>query len=85
MRFYFVRKGKRVVYLHPANKGPTVPGSGKSSFASLGKESKIFLIKSFAERKKVVCLQPQKTATFGAEGFIEMVFLGVDRSVKKKL
>ena len=80
------RKTKSVVYLHPANEGPQgAGGTGKRSCTDQKKRKAKKFQKHFADRKKVVCLQPQKTATFWAERFIERVCFGKRFGRRKKL
>ena len=76
--------------MHPANEVPQgAEGTEKRSCTSRKKERQKFFQKSFADQKKVVYLQPLKTATLAAEKFMEIMFWGVDwgskRTFKKKL
>jgi hypothetical protein len=69
---FVVCKRKRVVYLHPANEvAEAAESKGKRSCTDQKKKSEIFEKKVLRIKKEVVCLQPQKTATFGAESSLK--------------
>ncbi|MBO3100339.1 hypothetical protein, partial [Gelidibacter pelagius] len=50
--FYFAGKGKRVVYLHPANEGPMGPRERKKFIYILIKRRQKFLKKKFCGMEK---------------------------------
>src|SRR5690606_26412845 len=51
-RFNFAGKGKRVVYLHPANEGPRIRGSGKKFIYILEKRNRNIFQKMFGGSEK---------------------------------
>ena len=62
---------------------PKAPRARKSVHSHPKKEKQKFSNKTFADRNKVVCLQPLKTATLAAEKFIKIMFVAVGESEKK--
>jgi hypothetical protein len=69
---YVVCKIKRVVYLHPASEvAKAAESKEKRSCTDQKKKGKIFRNKVLRIKKEVVCLQPQKTATFRAESSLK--------------